>query len=209
MKSPKIRRVNVDKKKEKIVNSAVYILLDRSGSMESKWDESISSINTYVKKLSDETQIYMAVFDSTSFDTVRNSSVKNWKKVSKDEFRPRNGTPLYDASVRVMQRMIDDKADRAIFVIITDGEENYSKHHNYQSVKSHLEQVRSREYEVIFLGAQFNDIDKVAQSYGVSDIGWLNVQAGSYDSTMCGVATASTSYLSGNTNSVDLSNVKY
>ena len=31
-----------------------FILLDRSGSMSSMWDEAISSVNVYMKKLAEE-----------------------------------------------------------------------------------------------------------------------------------------------------------
>ena len=49
----------------------VYILLDRSGSMASLWEEALGSINGYVSKLPKKTKVHMATFDSVSHDIIR------------------------------------------------------------------------------------------------------------------------------------------
>ena len=77
---------------------SVYILLDRSGSMQTLWDEALSSINLYATKLDSTTKVVLAAFDSESFDVLRDTTVAKWKDVSRDDAVPRSMTPLYDSA---------------------------------------------------------------------------------------------------------------
>ena len=71
------------------------MLLDRSGSMTSLWDEAIGSINGYVSALEDpDTQVYLAVFDSLSYDVLRECKAMDWDAVLPSEVAPRGSTPL-------------------------------------------------------------------------------------------------------------------
>jgi uncharacterized protein with von Willebrand factor type A (vWA) domain len=72
---------------------AVYVLLDRSGSMQNLWEEALSSINVYAKGLTKETKIVLALFDSDSFDVIRDTTVADWKDLNQDEATPRSMTP--------------------------------------------------------------------------------------------------------------------
>ncbi|NBR25044.1 MAG: VWA domain-containing protein, partial [Micrococcales bacterium] len=48
----------------------VYILLDRSGSMGTLWNEALGSINAYVAKLKKKDMVYLAAFDD-SYEILR------------------------------------------------------------------------------------------------------------------------------------------
>jgi hypothetical protein len=92
-------------KKAAVKDLSVYILLDRSGSMQNLWDEALTSINTYVHALDGSTKATMAVFDSGGFDMIRDTTAAQWTDVGKSDAHPRGMTPLYDAAGKILDRM--------------------------------------------------------------------------------------------------------
>ena len=104
---------------------------------------------------------------------------------------------------------MDDKPDRAVFVTMTDGEENSSVNFRQSDVKRMVSQLEMKDYQVIFLGANFDKVGDVATQYGVNlqKSSW-NMQAGSFGSTMRGLAAQSTNYMTAGVamNAADLGN---
>ena len=85
-----------------------YVLLDRSGSMQTLWVEALSSVNAYAKGLTDKSDGYavdshitLAVFDGQQglqFDLLRKKvPALHWENVTDREASPRGMTPLLDA----------------------------------------------------------------------------------------------------------------
>ena len=181
-----------------------YILLDRSGSMESLWKEALGSINGYVKELPKDANVFMAVFDSNGYDVIRNTTAGEWKKLSNDDAMPRGGTPLFDASARMMLRILDDKPDKAVFVTMTDGEENQSQHFKQVHVKTLVKDLEKLDYQILFLGANFDKVGDVANQYGIKSANWTNITPVNLNMTMSTLGTASMNYMTGSTRSVDI-----
>lgn len=181
----------------------VYILLDRSGSMQSLWSEAIGSINAYVEKLSKETQVYMAVFDN-EYDVIRQSNAGSWKPITNDEVSPRGMTALFDASARIMQRAIDDNAEKTIVVVMTDGEENSSRNFKQADVKALVSKLDAKKWELLFLGANFDKVGDVASAYGKGFDKFVNMSADNMRGFMGGtLATSSMAYASGTSASMN------
>jgi uncharacterized protein with von Willebrand factor type A (vWA) domain len=172
----------------------VYLLLDRSGSMSNKMEEAVGSINSYVKELDQSANIFLASFDSNGYDVVRNTSAKKFEPVSYHEVSPRGGTPLYDAAARLMHRAIDDNNSKTILVIMTDGEENSSKHFNNEHVKSLVNIFNEKKWEVIFLGSEFKEVYNQSASFGVDHSKTVNRGFGSYGLAMSSLASKSVAY---------------
>jgi hypothetical protein len=78
-------------------------------------------------------------------------------------------TPLLDAIVRTIALAEADNPDKAVIVIMTDGHENASREVTRDGVKVALDRVRARGWEVVFLGANFDNISD-ASSVGVCDV---------------------------------------
>jgi uncharacterized protein with von Willebrand factor type A (vWA) domain len=172
----------------------VYILLDRSGSMQNLWSEAVGSINAYVEKLPKETDVYMAVFDN-EYDVVRQSKAGSWKPVTNTEVSPRGMTALYDASARIMQRAIDDNSEKTILVVMTDGEENSSRNFSHADVKNLTTKIDAKKWELIFLGANFDKVSEVAKSYNRTVDKFSNISKGNMRDFMSGtLATSSAAY---------------
>ncbi len=147
-----------------------YIRLDRTGSMEPIWSEALSSVNAYADGLATldggprvDADITLAVFDAQDglqFDVLREGvDAERWKKVSSDEVSPRGMTPLYDAIGRIVSLAEKDRPEKAVIVIMTDGEENSSKEMTKATARAALERVRKKGWEVVVLGAEFSNFD--------------------------------------------------
>ena len=172
----------------------VYILLDRSGSMSTLWDEAIGSINGYVETLKKSDKVHLAVFDSISHDVIRDVKVKDWTIVSPTEVSPRASTPLYDSCGKVMTKAEEDNAKKTVLVVMTDGYENCSREHTQESTKAKVKSFEDRQWEVIFLGANFDAVESVSGSVGVMSGKTMNISAGNMRSAMNTLTSYTTAY---------------
>lgn len=172
----------------------IYILLDRSGSMESLWDEAINSINAYVGKLGKRGNVHLSVFDSVGYDVVRDCKIKDWTEVSQTEVTPRGGTPLYDACARIMSLAEEDNAKKTMLIVMTDGWENASKEVTRQQIKDRVESWEGKKWEVVFLGANFDSVEAVSNSVGVAGSKTLNYGKGNFVRGMDSLATSTMAY---------------
>ena len=150
-----------------------FILLDRSGSMEALWTEALSSVNAYVKKLADDkvdTGVTLATFDTNNgafdFTIVRDRIIPStWHKVTDKDATPRGMTPLNDATGRIVSLAEAGNYDKVAIIIMTDGLENASREMTVADAKAALERCRKKNWQVIFLGANFDNAMQAA-SYG-------------------------------------------
>jgi uncharacterized protein with von Willebrand factor type A (vWA) domain len=172
----------------------VYILLDRSGSMQALWNEAIGSINAYVSKLKPSTKVHLAVFDNVSHDVVRDVKAKDWTDVSETEITPRGGTPLYDSCGKIMAVAEADNSKKTIMVVMTDGYENASKEYNKEAIQAKVKSFESKKWEVIFLGANFDSVETVSGSVGVASSKTMNYASGNMLRGMDILAASSMSY---------------
>lgn len=188
---------------------AVYFLLDRSASMQNLWTEALSSINAYVKQLQDpNTYVLLATFDSLGYDVIRNTKAIDWLDITNNDATPRGGTPLFDSAVRMMHHILDDKPERAVFVTMTDGEENQSQMYKQHHVKQLVSKLQEKNFEIVFLGANFDKVGDVAtHNFGLNNTKFWDTKPGQFSQTMGAFASASSSYLNNTTREIDMSNL--
>ncbi len=181
-----------------------YILLDRSGSMQSLWVEALSSVNAFAKELAKkndgpavDSHISLAVFDSQEtlqFDVLRRKQpALHWENVTDKEASPRGMTPLLDAMVRIISLAEGDNPDKAVVVVMTDGQENASREVTRDGVKAALDRVKAKGWEVVFLGANFDNIAD-ASSVGVQGGQQMAMSAGTMNESMSRLARKSRVY---------------
>lgn len=188
----------------------VFILLDRSGSMGSKWTETLSSLNTYVNDLAKNKvkgRVTLAAFDehvTPQFDIVRNNDkFEDYKDITSKEISPRGGTPLYDSLLKIVDLANKAGDEKTVIVVVTDGDENASKEVNREKALDCVEQCKKKGWEVIFLGADF-DAAHVSASVGLSSNKFVNVTVGNYESTMRSMSAKTMCYASGMSASIDI-----
>lgn len=167
----------------------ICLILDRSGSMGGLEDDVIGGVNAFLaeqKKLPDASLIGFVRFDSEAIERFREmTDLASCSPLAREEFQPRGGTPLLDAVGTTIARLDEDlrtiNPDRAIVVIITDGQENSSCEYTKARVKQMIEERRaSGRWSFIYLGA---NVDAFAEG---GSLGVDTGNIGSYTSSARG-----------------------
>jgi len=171
----------------------VYILLDRSGSMATLWNEALGSINAYVAKLKKKDKVFVAAFDD-QFEVIRDCKVEGWDGITNEEIQPRGMTALYDSCGKVMARAEEDDANKTVLVVMTDGFENASHEHTQASIKAKVKQFEDKKWEVVFLGANFDAVESVSGGLGVMASKTMNSSGINLRASMDTLSSYTTAY---------------
>lgn len=185
-----------------------FILLDRSGSMSRRWAEALSSVNAYVAQLATDkvdTGVTLAVFDTfgaptsagllpVAFQIVRDRVIPStWHPVSDVDARPRGGTPLNDATGKIVALANAGNYDKVAIIIMTDGEENASQELTTAQAKKLLDDCRAKGWQVVFLGANFDNVRQAA-TYGTDVRNTVVAASGNFVGTMTSTASKRAAY---------------
>lgn len=173
-----------------------FILLDRSGSMRDLWREAISSVNGYVSKLATDkvdTGVTLVVFDAPAtvldFSVIRDRIIPStWHAVEPKEAEPRGWTPLNDAIGKIVDLAKAGKYDKVAIIIMTDGQENASRELSVEQAKRLLDDCRALGWQVIFLGANFDNVAQAA-SYNTQARNTVRTSAVNLGATMGAMAS--------------------
>lgn len=146
--------------------TSINILLDRSGSMGVCREETLNGLNVFIEdqqKEGDNADLTLVQFDSGGIDSIYSATpIKDVKKLELKDYVPRGYTPLLDALgktiVNVGERFSsmkeEDRPDKVVFVVITDGEENASHEYKRETIKKLIEQQQSiYNWQFVYLGA--------------------------------------------------------
>lgn len=185
-----------------------FILLDRSGSMRSLWSEAISSVNGYVAKLAADnvdTGVTLATFDAPAtaldFNIIRDRIIPTtWKRVEPAEAEPRGWTPLNDAIGKIVDLAKAGapsgiKYDKVAIIIMTDGQENASRELDTEQAKKLLDDCRLMGWQIVFLGANFDNAAQAA-GYGTQSRHTVRTSAANLGATMSFMAGKRAAYAS-------------
>ena len=156
-----------------------YILVDGSSSMMNKWWETMGALDAYIGVLKSENIAstgIIQVFDSVELDSEqRNSTLDTWGPLT-DIGAHWGMTPLYDAINLMVRKLAALDPQKCTIVIVTDGDENGSNHTNADQARSLLDWCRAKGWQVIFLGADFNN-SKQAKLLGADDSNSVGVRS--------------------------------
>ena len=185
--------------------------------MESRWAEAVNSVNSYVVKLAEDkvdTGVTLVVFDNGTdgvldFNIIRDRIIPStWRKVSHSEVMPRNGTPLNDATARIVSLAETGGYDKLAIIIMTDGLENASKEYpglrGTLQIKAMLDRCREKGWQVIYLGADFDNAAQ-AQSYGAALGQTMSASAGTMGQHVNSIARKRATYATGQSATMDWS----
>lgn len=155
----------------------IICILDRSGSMSSIMDDSIGGFNTFLKQqkeLPDEATITVVLFDDTYEMLYDNVNIKKAKELTSKEWYPCGTTGLYDAigkTINVeknkLDKLGDEKPNKVLVCIVTDGYENASREYRIDDVKKLIKNCENDNWSFIYLAANQSAFD-VGTSFGVS-----------------------------------------
>lgn len=157
----------------------ITIVLDRSGSMAHVADDTIGGFNRFLndqKSAPGTANITLHQFDDVFETPIKTSDVKSAPELTSKTFVPRGSTALLDAigrgikdtGSRLENASDSERAEKVVFVIITDGHENASHEYNQANVFDMIEHQKTKySWEFVFIGANQNAI-KTASGIGIS-----------------------------------------
>jgi hypothetical protein len=138
----------------------VMVLLDRSGSMRAIQAPMTAAFAEFVAAQRADTsgRLWLSLHQFDSMGYARTYDCRPIEEVGVLGLMPRGDTPLRDALVEFCghaKAVIDDPdndAERLLLLIVTDGQENASRHHTWADVRQAIAAVEGPDCELIFLG---------------------------------------------------------
>lgn len=165
-------------KKETSAKPKTYIavILDRSGSMFSCLNQTISSFNKEIhrtiKKTADEAKsdvyVSLVTFNEHVVFNYFNQPADHVRKLTEEAYNPDGSTAMYDAVGEIIDKLKDEtdwkkKDNRYIIITISDGMENASEKYTSADVAERIQTLEKRGNWVFsYLGAN-QDLSKISQ----------------------------------------------
>lgn len=146
------------------MKTKIICILDASGSMYGIIDDAIGGFNTFLKEQQQVDGI--ANMDILLFDTkfnkiVDNKDIKEIEPLNSKIYKTGGGTALYDAigfsiddELDKLGESTNNRFDKTLVVILTDGEENSSKKYHQELIKNMITEMEEElGWDFIFLAA--------------------------------------------------------
>jgi hypothetical protein len=159
--------------------TAIFLVLDRSGSMTSCEDVTREGFNSFITKQRKElgkATMTLVQFDDQYEVNYEFKDIKDVPLLDKDNYQPRGWTALLDAvgklinqaGKQLLEMNEKDRPEKVLFVIQTDGLENSSKEFNRDKIFEMIKHQREKyQWGFVFLGAN-QDAIATATSYGIA-----------------------------------------
>lgn len=150
----------------KAATTNIHFILDKSGSMISVREATISGFNEYIQSLKGKFKFTLTLFD-TEVLTGPTEGIESVDKLTPSTYQPGGNTALYDAVCLTLNK-VKDSEGKNLVVIMTDGEENSSKEYTEKEMKKMVEELEAKEnWSFVYLGANV-DVYKNAQKFGIA-----------------------------------------
>ncbi len=157
----------------------VVFILDRSGSMSGLEGDTIGGFNSMIEKQrKEEGEAYIStvLFDDQTDVLYDRAPVAKVEPMNDKQYYVRGCTALLDAIGGAIHHIAnvhkyareEDRPEKTLFIITTDGMENSSHIYDYKKVKKMVEKEKEKYgWEFLFLGANIDSIE-VAGRFGIS-----------------------------------------
>ena len=160
------------------MTTEIVFILDRSGSMAGLESDTIGGFNSMIKKQQSEPEdnafVSTILFDHESLVLHDRVPLAEVQPLTERDYEVRGTTALLDAigdavkHIRNIHKYArkEDRPQKTLFVITTDGMENASVKFSYNEIKQLIQQQKERGWEFIFLGANIDAVE-VAGNIGI------------------------------------------
>jgi uncharacterized protein YegL len=160
-------------------------VIDRSGSMIGKEEDTIGGINSVIELLKEDLdndtdiKITMKFFDHESYLLFKDIDINNVRPLTKTDLIPRGQTALLDAIGSTLKYYIQEKVnnptyfDSCVIYVSTDGLENASKIYNNSIIKDNIKIANELGIVILYLGAN-QDAILEANKFGLNEGSALN-----------------------------------
>lgn len=159
------------------MTTEVVFILDRSGSMSGLEDDTIGGFNSTLekqRKIEGEVLVSTVLFDHESIVIHDRVPIADVKPLTEEQYQVRGNTALLDAMGDAIKHIKnvhkyareEDRPEKTLFVITTDGMENSSRRFGYKEIKKLIEEQQAKGWEFLFLGANIDAVE-VAGRMGI------------------------------------------
>ena len=158
----------------------LVFILDRSGSMSGLEQDTIGGFNSMIAKQrreSGEALVSTILFDGVSEVIHDRLPLEKVPQLTEREYYARGNTALLDAVGQAIHHIgnvhkyarEEDRPEKTLFVITTDGMENASRRYHYERVREMIcERQEKYGWEFLFLGANINAAAE-AKRFGIHE----------------------------------------
>ena len=141
-------------------------------------DDTIGGFNAMIRKQQDEegeALVSTVLFDNMTEVIHDRVNIRDIKPMTRNEYYVRGSTALLDAVGKAIHHIgnvhkyarEEDRPEKTLFVITTDGMENASREYTYDRVRSMIQRQKEKYgWEFLFLGANI-DAAKEAARFGI------------------------------------------
>lgn len=155
----------------------IVLTVDRSGSMKSIKNDAEGGLNSFIeeqKKEGENANISLYQFDDQFEEVYRNKPINEAQNF---ELHPRNMTALYDAIGRTINNTgeelknlpEEEKPNKVIVVIVTDGMENASQEFSAKDIKEMMDHQKEKySWQFIFICSHEDQIKDAETNLGFS-----------------------------------------
>ena len=156
----------------------LVFILDRSGSMAGLEKDTIGGFNSMIAKQRrepGEAYVSTILFDNHREVIHDRVDIHKIQPMTQEQYYVRGSTALLDAVGNFIRHIAnvhkyareEDRPEKTLFIIITDGMENASREYSYERVRKMIEHEKEKYgWEFIFLGANI-DTAKEAARFGI------------------------------------------
>ena len=156
----------------------LVFILDRSGSMSGLEADTIGGFNSLIEKQKQEDGeafVTTVLFDNRTETLHDRVDLKKIEPMNEKQYYVRGSTALLDAVGSTIRHIAqihkyareEDRPEKTLFIITTDGMENASRHYNYDEVRRMVEHEKEKYgWEFLFLGANI-DAAETAGRFGI------------------------------------------
>ena len=158
----------------------IVFILDRSGSMAGLEDDTIGGFNAMIEKQKQkqgDAYVSTILFDNDCEVVHDRVDIQKVSLMTRKEYFIRGCTALLDAVGKAIHHIgnvhkyarEEDRPEKTLFIITTDGMENASREYSYDRVRSMIEHEKEKYgWEFLFLGANI-DATREAARFGISE----------------------------------------
>ena len=166
----------------------IVFILDRSGSMAGLEDDTIGGFNSMIRKQQaedGEALVSTVLFDNYTEVIHDRVDIQKIQPMTHKDYYVRGCTALLDAVGKAIHHIAnvhkyareEDRPEKTLFVITTDGMENASREYSCDRVKKMIQHEQEKYgWEFIFLGANI-DAAKEAARFGITEDRAVNYHA--------------------------------